>query len=156
VQEPRVEIVEHYCWTGDAHEALIPQIIDVLRRWKCGRVAVDATGLGETASRLIAQTLGEHKVAAVKFTAYSKSQLGFDLLAAANGSRLKMYRGDGSAESGEFWRQCELARAVYRANQTLNFHVDPADGHDDYLISASLVVHASRDRVRRAASGWVR
>ena len=165
VQEPRVEIVEHYAWTGEPHEALLPQIIDLLRGvWKVARVAVDATGLGETAARLIAQALGAARVDAVKFTAASKSQLGFDLLAAVNGGRLKTYRGDGSPEHREFARQCDLARAAYRANSTLNFFVDPADGHagghdgghDDYLVSAALLVHASRDQHRRLATGRVR
>jgi phage FluMu gp28-like protein len=121
-----------------------------------GRVAVDATGLGETAARLIAQALGSNRVQAVKFTAHSKSQLGFDLLASANGGRLKVYRGDDSPEHREFSRQCDLARGEYRANGTLGFFVDPSDGHDDYLISAALVVHASRDMQRRVATGSVR
>jgi len=157
VQEPRVEIVEQYAWTGVSHETLLPQIVDLLRgAWKVARVAVDATGLGETAARLIAQALGAARVDAVKFTAASKSQLGFDLLAAVNGGRLKMYRGDGSAGSREFWRQCELVRATYRANSTLNFFVEPAEGHDDYLVSAALLVHASRDQQRRVATGRMR
>lgn len=156
VQEPRVEIVEHYAWTGDPHEALLPRLIDLLRAWKVGRVAIDATGLGETIARLIAQALGEPRVIAFKFTARSKSQLGFDLLAAVNGSRLKIYRGDGSPEYREFQRQCELARATYRADETMNFYVDERDGHDDYLTSAALLVHASRDSTRRVASGRVR
>ncbi|MBI5288559.1 MAG: hypothetical protein HY873_06260 [Chloroflexi bacterium] len=157
VQEPRVEIVEQYAWTGVPHETLLPQIVDLLRSaWKVARVAVDATGLGETAARLIAQALGAARVDAVKFTAASKSQLGFDLLASVNGGRLKMYRGDGSAESREFWRQCELARAAYRANSTLNFFVEAAEGHDDYLVSTALLVHASRDQQRRVATGRMR
>ncbi len=106
VQEPTVEIVEHYAWTGAPHETLLPQIIDLLKSvWKVGRVAIDATGLGETAARLIAQALGAHRVQAVKFTAPSKSQLGFDLLASANGGRLKMYRADDSPEHREFSRR---------------------------------------------------
>jgi hypothetical protein len=35
----------------------------------------------------------------------------------------------------------------------MNFFVDPAEGHDDYLISLSLAVHAARGAVRRAAIG---
>jgi hypothetical protein len=154
VQEPRVEIVEHVAWTGEPHETLLPCIIDLLRDvWRVACVAVDATGLGETAARLIAQSLGAARVTAVNFTAASKSDLGFELLAAVNGGRLKLYRADGSGEHREFMRQSELARAAYRANQTLNFYVDPADGHDDYLVSAALLVHASRGRTRRMAVG---
>jgi hypothetical protein len=152
--EPRVEIVEQVAWAGEPHERLLPRLIDLLRNvWRIERVAVDATGLGETAARMLAATLGEARVAGVKFTSESKSKLGFDLLAAVNGGRLKAYRGDGSPEHREFWRQAELARVAYRANRTMNFFVEPADGHDDYVISASLLVHASLGRTRRTATG---
>jgi hypothetical protein len=155
--EPRIEIVEHVAWTGEPHEALLPRLIDLLRGvWRVERVCVDATGLGETASRLLAATLGESRVEGVKFTADSKSRIGFELIAAVNGGRLKAYRGDGSAEHREFWRQVELARAAYRANRTMNFFVEPSDGHDDYLVSVALLVHASRGRARRVATGRVR
>ena len=70
VQEPRVEIVEHRAWTGTPHEALLPQLADLLRNaWRVSRVAVDATGLGETPARLLATALGSGVVEAVKFTA---------------------------------------------------------------------------------------
>ncbi|MEX2245736.1 MAG: hypothetical protein WEC75_03525 [Dehalococcoidia bacterium] len=157
VAEPRVEIVEHVAWTGEPHEALLLRLADLLRDvWRVQRVAVDATGLGETMARLLGAMLGEARVAAVKFSAESKSRLGFDLIAAVDGGRLKMYRGDGSAESRAFRRQAELARVAYRANQTMNFYVDPADGHDDYLMSAALLVHASRGIRPRVAAGRVR
>lgn len=157
VEEPRVEIVEQIAWTGEPHELLLPRLIDLLRdAWRVRRVAVDATGLGETIARLLANALGGGVVEPVKFTAPSKSALGFGLLAAVNGGRLKAYRGDGSPEHREFWRQAGLARATYRANGTMNFFVDPADGHDDYLVSAALLVHASRDCRPAVARGSVR
>lgn len=156
VREPRVEIVEHYAWTGEPHETLVPRLIDLLRVWRVQRVAVDATGLGETAARLLTSALGELRVEAVKFTSDSKSKLGFALLAAINGGRLKCYGADDSPEQREFWRQCELARVAYRANSTMSFFVDAADGHDDYLISAALLVRASQSQERRVATGRVR
>lgn len=157
VQEPRVEIVEHIAWTGESHERLLPRLIDLLRdAWRVERVSVDATGIGETIARMLAAALGAARVETVKFTAERKSELGFELIAAVNGGRLKAYRGDGSAEHREFWRQAEAARGAYRANSTMNFYVDEIDGHDDYLVSAALLVHASRGRTRRVATGRVR
>jgi hypothetical protein len=154
VTEPVVEIVEHYAWTGEPHETLLPRLVDLLRNvWRVFHVAVDTTGLGETIGRLLDAALGRSIVVPVKFSAERKSQLGFDLLAAVNGGRLKTYAGDGSPEHREFWRQAELARADYRANRTMNFFVDPAEGHDDYLVSAALVVHASLGRTQRVAVG---
>jgi hypothetical protein len=157
VQQPRAEIVEHLTWTGEPHERLLPRLIDLLQNvWRVARVSVDATGLGETTARLIAQALGPSRVDAVKFTATSKSELGFELLAAINSGRLKMYRSDDSPQYRDFWRQAELARVAYRANSTMNFFVEETDGHDDLLISAALAVHASRDQHRRKATGSVR
>jgi len=153
IREPRVEIVEHCAWTGAPHETLLPGLIDLLRDvWRVRRVAVDATGLGETAARLIAVALGASRVEQVKFTA----ELGFELLASINGSRLKLYRGDGSPEYREFQRQMEVARVAYRANRTMNFFVDPSEGHDDYVVSSGLAVRASQGAERRVASGRVR
>jgi phage FluMu gp28-like protein len=156
VQEPRVEIVEHHAWVGTPHDALLPQLVDLLRRWRVHRVAIDATGLGQTASRIIAAALGEPRVEAFTFSAQSKSELGFDLIAAVNGARLKMYAADGATACAEFWRQVSLARVAYRANRTMNFYCDPAECHDDYLVSAALLVRAAKTRRRRAASGRLR
>jgi phage FluMu gp28-like protein len=155
--EPCVEIVEHCAWTGEPHETLLPRLIDLLRDvWRIHHIAVDATGLGETAARLLASALGASRVDAVKFTSESKSKLGFGLLAAINGGRLKVYRGDGSPEHREFAHQAERAKAAYRANSTMNFFVEESDGHDDYVISAALLVRASEGRTRRTATGKVR
>ena len=52
--------------------------------------------------------------------------------------------------------QLEKAKSVYRPNQTLNFFVDPSDGHDDHLISLALVVEAAADFAPRKAVGGLR
>ncbi len=146
VQEPRLEVVEHLAVAGEKHDELFGRLVDMLGRvWRVRRVAVDATGLGETLARLLGKALGTSVVQAVRFTAESKSRLGYNLLAAVNGGRLKMYIADGSAEWAEFWRQVELARAAYRSGRTMSFFVDPSSGHDDYLMSLALVVEAAQD-----------
>jgi phage FluMu gp28-like protein len=159
VQEPRLEVVEHMAVAGEQHDELFGRLVDMLGRvWRVRRVAVDATGLGETLARLLARALGPSVVRAVRLSAESKSRLGYDLVAAVNGGRLKMYASDGSAEYAEFWRQMELARAAYRPSRTMNFFVEPSQGHDDYLMSLALVVEAARDldprpRVARGRAG---
>jgi len=156
VQAPRVEIVEHYAWHGAPHADLLRQLVDLARRWRVARLAVDATGLGESAASILARALGEATVDAVKFTAAAKSELGFDLIAAVNGARLKMYTADGSAECAAFWREAALARVAWRANRAMNFYCDAAESHDDYLVSAALLLRAAKARQRRAAVGRVR
>jgi hypothetical protein len=146
VPEPRLEVVEHLAVAGEKHDELLGRLVDLLGRvWRVRRVAVDATGLGETLARLLAKTLGPSVVRPLRFSAESKSRLGYNLLAAVNGGRLKMYAADGSPEHAEFWRQMELARAAYRSGRTMSFFVDPSAGHDDYLMSLALVVEAARD-----------
>lgn len=156
IKAPRVEIVEHYWRTGVAHHALYPQLIDLLKNiWGCKRVVVDATGVGAGVASFLENALGGSVVRPFIFTASSKSKLGFDLLAAINSGRLKMYAPDNSEECQEFWRQMERAKSGFRANQTMNFYVDPSEGHDDFLMSLALLVEAA-EYAPRSARGRLR
>jgi hypothetical protein len=157
VQEPRLEVVEHCAWVREPHDRLYERLVDLLREvWHVRRVAVDATGLGETLAAWLARALGRDTVAPVRFSAESKSRLGYNLLAAVNGGRLKVYAGDGSGEYRTFWHEVERARVSYRANRTMNFCVDPSEGHDDYLMSLALTVEAATGARPRTARGRLR
>ena len=143
VKEPLIQIVEHYCWVGSKHPVLYRQMVDILRNtWSCSRIAVDATGAGEAVASFLRSAFGS-RVIPFKFSQVSKSMLGFNLLAAVNSGRLKIYSGDGSEEYRELMFELERARSVCRQNQTINFFVDPAQGHDDYLMSLALCVEAA-------------
>lgn len=151
--QPGVKIVEHYCWTGDLHTALYPRFVDLLKKvWGCKRIVVDATGVGQPVASFLRGALGSH-VVPFTFTPASKSLLGFKLLAGVNSGRLKMYAGDGSAEYQEFWSEMDMAKSLYRPNQTMNFFVDPSRGHDDFLISLALLLEAADQYVPREAKG---
>lgn len=141
---PTVEVVEHQAWQGAATEPLLQTLADRLRRvWRAGRVAVDATGLGAPVADLLAGALGRGVVDPVVFTGERKGRLGYALLAAAHAGRLRLYRQDGSAEWAACRSQLALARAAYGAGHAMRFDVDPAEGHDDYLMSLALAVHAA-------------
>jgi len=152
---PRLEVVEHQAWQGEPAETLVDTLADRLRRvWRVRRLAVDATGLGGPIADLLTARLGRSVVEAVTFTAERKSRLGFGLLAAVHSGRLRLYRMDGSMQWAECRRQLELARVVYRDSRLMQFHVDPSEGHDDYVMSLALTVWAGRlDRGERAARG---
>ena len=64
-----------------------------------------------------------------------------------------MYVADGSPEYQEFWFEVERAKSHYRPSQTMNFYVDPSEGHDDFLISLALVVEAAERYQPRSAKG---
>ena len=148
---PRVNIVEHYWWTGKPHTTLYPQLLDLLKNvWRAKRVVVDATGVGAGVASFLTSALGSSVVTPFQFSQQSKSKLGFELLAAINSGRVKMYAQDGSEEYQEFWNEAERAKSTFRANQTMNFYVDPAEGHDDFLISLALLVAAANYTPRSA------
>ena len=153
IKQPLVRVVEHYRWTGRKHSELYAGLVDILKNvWRCRRIAVDATGIGQPVSSFLRQALGS-RVSPFTFTARSKSQLGFNLLAAINSGRLKVYAADGSAEYREFWFEMEKAKSRYRPNRTMDFYVDPAEGHDDFLSSLALLVEAANRYLPRGARG---
>ena len=152
-KEPDIFLVEHYSWVGKKHSELYPQMVDILKNvWKCSRIVTDATGVGEPVTSFLRKSLGG-KVIPFKFTQKSKSEAGFDLLAAVNSGRLKLYKQDGSEDYRELMFELEKAKSVYRPSQTLNFFVDSSDGHDDYLMSLALAVQAANKCVSRKARG---
>jgi len=155
LSEPVLSIVEQYQWTGIAHSQLYPQVVDILKRWGCQRVMVDATGIGQPVASFLRKELGS-RVVPFTFTQKSKSDMGFELLSFVNSGRLKLYKQDGSKEYKETLYQLEKARAQYRPNQTVNFYVDPSEGHDDFLMSLALAAEGARDFSPRAAKGGVR
>jgi hypothetical protein len=115
-------------------------------------VVVDSTGVGQPVSSFLRRALGS-RVLPFTFTAQSKSELGFNLLAATNSGRLKIYAGDGSPECQEFWLEMERAQSQYRQNKTMNFYVDSTRGHDDFLMSLALLVEAANQYSPRGARG---
>ena len=143
---PLIEVVEHQAWQGAPAGELLDALADRLARvWRVRRVVVDATGLGGPVADLLARRLPSGRVVPFTFTAERKSQLGFGLLAAVHSGRLRLYRIDGSREAAECRVQLERARAAYGERGQMQFSVDPSEGHDDYLMSLALAVHAARD-----------
>ena len=148
---PGIRIVEHCRWTGKPHTQLYRQLVDILKHvWGVRRAVVDATGVGAGVASFLSSALGKSMVTPFIFTQQSKSGLGFNLLAAVNSGRAKMYAADGSEEYGEFRFQMEKARSTFRPNQTMNFYVDPAVGHHDFLSSLALLVEAAQYTPRSA------
>jgi len=148
-----VNVLQHYQWIGVPHPTIYQQLVDLLKyTWNVQRVIVDATGIGEPVASYLSKAM-KGKAVPFKFTQKSKSELGFNLLAAVNSGRLKIYARDNTEECGELWKQLQLAKSVFRPNQTMNFFVEPSDGHDDHLMSLALLVEAGRDYTPRTAKG---
>ena len=154
--QPVLKVVEQYQWTGTPHSQLYNQMTDILKNvWNCHRIVVDATGIGQPVASFLRKELGSRVIPFV-ITSKSKSNLGFELLSLVNSGRLKLYKQDGSQEYQETLFELERARVRYRPNQTMNFYVDPQEGHDDFLMSLALVVQAAKGLSPREARGWLR
>jgi len=153
--EPSLKVVEHYQWTGTPHSQVYSQTVDILKKWNCRRVTVDATGIGQPVASFLRKELGS-RIQPFIFTQKSKSDMAFEVLAFVNSSRLKLYKQDGSPEYKEMMFQLEKARQQFRPNQTMNFYVDPSEGHDDFLMSLALLVEGAKDFIPRIAKGGLR
>jgi hypothetical protein len=151
--EPFLNIVQIYAWLGVKHSTVEDTFVDLIKNvWNLRNVVVDATGIGEPVASHLEARCGSI-VTPYKFTQQSKSHLAFGLLAAVNSGRLKQYTKDNSTEAQEFWQQMKNARGEFRPNQTMNFFVDPSQGHDDYLMSLALVAEAGATTKNRTAKG---
>ncbi|MEN8615353.1 hypothetical protein ABFB09_08800 [Dehalogenimonas sp. THU2] len=155
IAEPCIRVVRQYAWTGEPVTTFMPKVVDLARHWDLKRLVVDATGMGQPLASTLIQQLGS-RVKPFIFTAASKSQLAFEFLAAVNTGRVKLHTRDASPESAECWRQLEGARAQYRPNRTINFHVGSAKSHDDYLTSLVLTYEAASLYQPRVARGYKR
>ncbi len=149
---PVLRVVEQAAWTGVPHALLVPQLVSLLRTWKPKCVVVDATGMGQPVAGMLRHEFGA-RVQPFVFTERSKSDLGYEFLSLINGGRLKLYAQDGSPEHRSTLLQLERARAVYRPNRTMGFHVAPSDGHDDFLMSLALLSAAAKNFTPRVARG---
>ncbi len=138
---PHYRVVDRRLWTGTRHITLHAAIVDLARTvWRARRIVIDATGVGAgLASWLTAALPG--LVTPWVFTAPSKSDLGWRLLAAIDGGRLKDYADDGTEETRLFWRQLDACEYEVRPGpgKLLAWGVDDPRVHDDLLLSLALV-----------------
>jgi hypothetical protein len=148
-----MQIVEQHEWVGLGYQEQYMRLRDLLRDlWQCARIVIDASGIGAGVAAWLQGELGDKLIEGFQFTRSSKSKLGWDMLAAVNTGRLKMYADDGSPESRHFWDEARQARSVHLPGQKLNFFVPFDKGHDDYLMSAALCVRAAAAIAAPAAS----
>ncbi|APV44126.1 hypothetical protein Dform_00772 [Dehalogenimonas formicexedens] len=101
-----LRIVNHDSWTGLPYTVLLHKIADVAKGWDLKRFVAGATGLGGPLCSSLKQSMG-HRIISFVFTTSSKSNLGYELLAAVGTGRLHLYSRDASPESDECWQELE-------------------------------------------------
>jgi hypothetical protein len=147
VQAPTYRVQARYTWTGAKHSQLYPALCALARRWDCRHIVIDASGLGEGLASFLEKAF-PGRVLPVRFSARSKSELGWKFLAAVETGRYQEPL-ESAGISGEFWsqaRHCQ-AQAGQGPGHPLRWGVpdgtrDPLTGepvHDDLLLSAALV-----------------
>ena len=145
--EPRIEIVRHYWWTGEKHRTQYERLLELLRnRWRVSKACVDATGVGAGLASFLRESMGSSVVEDFQFTAKSKSELAYELLAAVNAGRLGMYTKPASSTCwDEFWIESVACRYEVDHNQRMRFFVPDDEGHDDFVMSLALTARAAAD-----------
>lgn len=138
---PCLEVVHQQQWTGKPHLEQYAATLALVAAWRVRCLVVDATGLGEGLASLLADRLGEARVRLFRFSQPSKSSLTYQLLSMINTGRFKLYASQVAPRSlyDECWHQIRCARYHLPAPDTITMYVDPADGHDDFLISLALL-----------------
>jgi hypothetical protein len=143
-REAAIEVVSAVWWTGHRHRDQFVDLLELLRhRWGVARVCVDATGVGAPLAEFLASALPPGVVEPVPFSAARKSELGYDLLAAVGGGRLRWYRGN-DPESLEFWHEVEACQRELTGAQLMRWFVPQTSGHDDFLNALALLVSAAK------------
>lgn len=152
VREPTLRVARLYVWRGEKHPALYEQLIGLARLWRLSTLVVDATGIGEPAAGFLTAALGPRVVESFKFTAASKSDLAYTLLAAINGRRLQVHATP-TEQTAELWHQLRAARQSVSSSpgRLLTFFVPESQGHDDLLTSLALTAQAATVTAHRRA-----
>jgi hypothetical protein len=155
---PCIDVVHHYWWTGRSHLEQYAAVLALVEQWGIRSLIIDATGLGAGLASLLMSKFGPDRIVPFTFSRPAKSRLAYQLLALLNDGRLKLYARQQAPTSiyNECWQQLRRARYRLPAPETLDFYVDPADGHDDFLISLALLAEAIQSVTLPATSTLIR
>jgi hypothetical protein len=96
IHQPRFLVVQRQQWSGARQISIFKQVAALYDLWKPHRLVVDATGVGEGLAGMLAQAYGS-QVIPFKFSQQSKSQLGWEWLAAIESGRFKEYASRGAS-----------------------------------------------------------
>ena len=158
-----IRILARYEWVNVRPDSLHTVLYDLLQnRWKIDRLHCDATGIGATATGLLAAALNtssRERVVGLTFDSAwtTHTRLAFGYLAQINGGRLIDYKPDGfdpmqvakskdapSGDAGKHaWWQRGHAKLEAKIGKKVRAHVPEKEGHDDLLVCEMLMTDAA-------------
>jgi len=145
VRKPTYRTVDRRLWIGAGHSSLYGTLSSIIDRWQARHVVIDATGAGEGLAGFLRARYGE-RVTPLRFSARSKTELGWRFIAIVEGGRYQDYRDDGQADTRQFWYEVGACSYESPAPDRLRWGVWErtsydglvARGHDDLLVSAAM------------------
>jgi hypothetical protein len=149
---PLYRCVDRKLWLGTKHTALHAQILALAGHWHAAWIVVDATGIGAGLASFLAAARPANRtgcgVIPVIFSLKTKSEMGWNFVAAVETSRYRDYLDDGEPDTRQFWYEVEHCqyeilpgpgeRIKWGVWESPSYDGAIARGHDDLLISAAL------------------
>jgi len=154
---PSYRIVKRHYWTGTKHVTLFGQIAAICALWSPAYILVDATGIGEPLYSFLFEFSKLSTVIGMKFTARTKSDLGYRFLAAIDSGRFKDLSGQHDRDGLAAQMQREMAFCQYeiKIGPVKIMAWGAPDGkrdesgtmiHDDLLIGAAMLTELDTQR----------
>jgi hypothetical protein len=137
----RAEVVCFARWLAVDYAVLLQDLIARARGWRLERLCVDGSGLGNPLGAALERELGP-RVERVVFTAGSKSELGYSLMAAANTGTLVLFAADHDPDLERCYAELRACRVQLGESARLDWGA--GRGHDDYPVSLALCLRAAQ------------
>ena len=146
-QLPRYRTVDRHLWLGVKHTTLHARILALADHWHAAWIVVDATGIGAGLASFLAAARPSLTIPVV-FSSKTKSDMGWNFVAAIETGRYRDYTNDQAADTRQFWYEVEHCqyeilpgpgeRIKWGVWESPAYTAAIAHGHDDLLISAAL------------------
>ncbi|MFN0144873.1 MAG: hypothetical protein ACKVT1_00060 [Dehalococcoidia bacterium] len=141
VADGACEVVEHLAWNGAEYARMQDEVAAAVAAWRLERLCADGTGIGSALAAELANHFGD-RVERLAFTAPSKSELGYALLAGVRSGRLHTYGPDGSAEARALRAELRACAVKLQGPARMQWGAPPG-AHDDYVVSLALCLRAA-------------
>lgn len=147
LQAPIYRTVKRLEWHGENHVTIFGALCQIIDRWNPQYIVIDATGVGEGLYSMLAKRYPT-KTIPVKFSAQTKSEIGYSFLGIIEAGRFRDCAG--TEEITEQYQRC-TSEILTGPQKTMRWGVKDgtrgASGeliHDDFILADSLVAELDK------------